>query len=66
MAGMKSSLSGLIANACSELRAGKSRWGDYYAFALEELQGHIEGTVRGKHSLDEFAEFYCVSKAEGR
>lgn len=64
MAGMKASLAGLIANACSELRASRSRWGDSHAFGLEELQQHIEATVRGEHTLDEFAEYYSLKKAK--
>lgn len=27
---------------------------------LQELRDHIKGLVSGKHTLEQFAEFYCI------
>ena len=64
MAGMKVSLNGLIANAGAACRAGDPTFGRMHAYCLEELRDHIIGLVRGKHTLDEFAERYCIKNTD--
>lgn len=32
-----------------------------YAFVLEEIVGHIEDVRAGRHTLEEFADFYCMT-----
>jgi hypothetical protein len=56
---MKVSLSGLLANVSAALN---SRERKYYAFCLEELHDHIVGLVNGEHTLEEFAEHYCIKR----
>jgi hypothetical protein len=56
---MKVSLSGLFANVVSALPP-KQR--DYYGFCLEEVLGHIKDVAAGKHTIEEFAEHYCLKK----
>jgi hypothetical protein len=34
---------------------------DQYACCLEELEKHLRETIRGEHTLQEFAEFYCLT-----
>lgn len=61
---MKISLKGLIESAADALEAKKKDPNArMYAFCLKELLGHIQATVDGKHTLEEFADFYCVKKA---
>jgi hypothetical protein len=62
MPGMRVSLEGLIANAGGALRCSRDNGGRMYAYCLEELHKHIKGVVNGEHSLEEFAEFYCIKK----
>lgn len=33
-----------------------------YSAMLEELEGHLRETIRGEHTLQEFAEFYCLTE----
>lgn len=33
----------------------------YYAFVLREIAGHAEGVASGEHTLEEFAEPYCLT-----
>lgn len=52
---MKVSLPGLfheIALRCPECR-----------LILDELQQHLRETIRGEHTLQEFAEHYCLAEA---
>lgn len=56
--GMKVSLPGLFQNV---IRAIPRAERDYYAFSLEEVQRHLEETIRGEHTLQEFAEHYCLT-----
>lgn len=37
-----------------------------YAFALEEMAGHIQQVREGSVSLDEFADFYMIRPQEAR
>lgn len=62
MSNMKVSLDGLISNAGSCLKCSRDSYGPMYAYVLEELRQHIVDLVNGKHSLDEFAEFYCIKR----
>lgn len=32
-----------------------------YAFLLEEIIAHVEDVRAGRHTLQEFAEFYCIN-----
>jgi hypothetical protein len=59
---MKVNLNGLIANAASAARNGDKTYGGMYAFSLEELKGHIIDVVNGKHTIEEFADFYCIER----
>ena len=65
MASMKVNLSGLIRNAKSACEKGDKTYGAMTAYALEELQEHIEGVVSGKYTIEEFAEHYCITRKEG-
>ena len=62
MASMKVSLAGLISNAGSAAKKGDKTYGAITAYALEELQEHIEGVVNGRYTLEEFAEHYCIKR----
>ena len=35
-----------------------------YAFMLGELAGHLANVRDGKHTWDEFAEFYCLTERD--
>lgn len=59
---MKTDLEGLFANIAAQLR-GDQR--DYYKFCLEEVLGHIKDVVDGKHTIQEFAEHYCLTPKTG-
>lgn len=54
---MRVSLPGLFKNIVRDLPRNVS--GQYEA-ALEELEKHIRETIRGEHTLDDFARFYCL------
>lgn len=60
---MRVSLPGMFANISLALREGDRSMADYYAFSLEELKRHIEETVRGEHTLAEFADHYCLTRS---
>ena len=60
MSSMKVSLSGLLSHAKSACKKADKTYGGMHAYCLEELEDHIKGLVAGKHTLAEFAEFYCV------
>jgi hypothetical protein len=59
---MKVNLDGLIANAGAALRCSRDSFGGMYAYSLEELRNHIKDVVNGKHTIEEFAEFYCIKR----
>lgn len=59
MPSLKMSLPGLFKNV---IRAIPPKERDYYACCLEEVQKHLEETIRGEHTLAEFAEHYCLDK----
>lgn len=59
---MKVNLDGLVSNAGDALKCSRDSYGNMYAFCLEELRDHIVGLVNGKHTIDEFAEHYCIKR----
>lgn len=61
---MKTDLAGLFRNVTRELKSCRSDKADYYDFVLNEVLQHIEETVRGEHSIDEFADHYCINRAQ--
>lgn len=61
MPSMRVSLPGLFANVVSDVRRKDQR--NYYQFALSEVLRHLRETIAGEHTLEEFAEFYCLKKA---
>jgi hypothetical protein len=52
---MKVNLRGLALNAAGSCRSS------FWAFELKELARHIEQVQTGKVSLQEFADFYCLT-----
>lgn len=56
---MKVDLAGLFSNVAAAVPKGER---DYYKFCLEEVLGHIRGVVSGEHTVQEFAEHYCLTK----
>lgn len=61
MASMRVSLPGLFANIARGLPPDER---PQYKFALDEVLRHLRETIAGEHTLDEFAEHYCL-KDEG-
>ena len=57
---MRVSLPGLFAN----IKAALPRDEGGYRFALDEVLQHLRETVAGEHTLDEFAEHYCLKAVE--
>jgi len=60
---MKVSLEGLVYQAGNAAKRGDKQMGAYYQFALKELEQHIKDVVAGKHTIEEFADFYCIKDA---
>jgi hypothetical protein len=60
---MKVSLKGLLSNARASCKSGDKQYGSMHAYCLEELERHIQELVDGKHTIEEFAEFYCVERS---
>ena len=59
MPSMRVSLPGLFANVVNGL---PRRERAQYKFALDEVLQHLRETIAGKHTLDEFAEHYCLKR----
>jgi hypothetical protein len=57
---MRVSLPGLFANVVRELPVEER---GQYRFVLDEVLQHLRETIAGKHTLDEFAEHYCLKEA---
>jgi hypothetical protein len=55
---MKVDLKGMFANILSDVRPAMR---DYHGFCLDELLKHLQETIRGEHTLQEFAEHYCLA-----
>lgn len=55
---MKVNLEGLFANVLADM---KPRQRAYHKVCLDEVLGHIKDVVAGKHTIEEFAEHYCLA-----
>lgn len=55
---MKCNLAGLLTQAAACIDPEKDVGA--YAFALGEVAEHARGVRSGEHTLDEFADFYCL------
>jgi len=53
MAGMRVSLSGLFEEI--------GRRAPTYKLILQEVDQHIRGVISGEHTIEEFADHYCLS-----
>jgi len=62
MPSMKVSLHGMFARIKHALKHGDHSAADYYSFSLDELEKHLKETVKGEHTLEEFAEHYCLTE----
>lgn len=59
---MKLSLPGLFKNVVRDLpREVRGQ----YECCFEELERHLRETIRGEHTLAEFAEHYCLADNHG-
>ena len=54
---MRLSLPGAFKNITRDLPTDVR---DHYACVLEEIERHLRETIRGEHTLQEFAEHYCL------
>jgi len=59
MPSMRVSLPGLFANIVRCLPPDER---GQYSFALDEVLTHLRETISGEHTLDEFAEHYCLKE----
>lgn len=59
---MRVSLTGLLRSARALIRDDEDRGA--YAFMLGELVDHIEDVRAGRHTLEEFADFYCMTRKD--
>jgi hypothetical protein len=59
---MKCDLSHLLRQASEAINPRKDRGA--YAYMLNEVADHIDEVKAGKHTLDEFADFYLVRSIE--
>lgn len=57
MPGMRLSLPGAFKNIAKAIPVA---YRDQYACVLEEIERHLRETIRGEHTLAEFAEHYCL------
>lgn len=55
---MRCDLANMLRQARATIDPEQDRWG--YAAALEDLEDHVRGVRDGKHTLDEFADFYMI------
>lgn len=58
MSGMKCNLEGLFRNAVANVNRDHRA---YYNFCFDEVLGHLKDVVAGKHTIEEFAEHYCLT-----
>lgn len=56
---MKVNLKGLFANVASDARASRR---EYNQFCLDEVYGHIQDVLDGRHTIEEFADHYCMTR----
>lgn len=59
---MKVSLKGLFHNAV----AASPQQRAYYRDSLSEVYKHLQDVVDGKHTIEEFAECYCIKRNDAR
>jgi len=45
-----------------EMRDDPAGQADYEAFVLREIADHAEGVRKGEHSLEDFADHYCLTE----
>ena len=57
---MRVNLKGLFANVVAD---SAPRRRAYNQHCLDEVYGHIQNVIDGKHTIDEFAEHYCITKS---
>ncbi len=71
--GMRVSLAGLSKNAADCMKQMAEKIHEFtgedgiddvggWEFALRELSKHAQETAKGKHTVEEFAEFYCLTE----
>ena len=58
---MKVNITGMLRGAWKSIDPALDRGS--YAYMLEELIGHVEDVRAGRHTLAEFADFYCMTPA---
>lgn len=58
---MRMSLPGLFDNIARDLPRNVR---GQYAAALAEVETHLRETIKGEHTLEEFAKHYCLDKPE--
>ena len=58
---MKVNITGMLRGAVRSIDPERDEGA--YAFAVEELIGHVEDVRAGRHTLAEFADFYCMAPA---
>lgn len=56
---MKVNITGMLRGALRAMDPERDEGA--YAFMVEELIDHIEDVRAGKHTLEEFADFYCMA-----
>ena len=61
---MRTNLKGLLLQAGDAAKAGDETYGSLHAYMLLELGDHIRGLLRGEHTNEEFAKFYCLDLAD--
>lgn len=60
---MKVNLKGLFANVVSDCSARRR---SYNQFCLDEVYGHLQDVLDGKHTIEEFADHYCMTRSASR
>jgi len=61
---MQVNLKGMLQNAGAACERGDKTFGAMHAYVLMELGDHIRGLLRGEHTAEEFATFYCIDLAD--
>lgn len=61
---MKVNITGALRGAMLAIDPEKDQGA--YAYLLEEIIGHIEDVRAGRHTLEEFADFYCMTSAHAK
>lgn len=58
---MKVNMKGLFANVVADCTPSRR---SYNQFCLDEVYGHIVDVIEGRHTIDEFAEHYCIQRTK--